>query len=374
MIHRTHYSTAVQRCLEPKTSVHTCDVGLFYNLGHACYLINAPLLSAGSILHCNVFLFKCTANRRVYSRVPSKVSRSSDLLLGQSVSFGNLQHILFFFLQTISTGVCFPELFLFTAWYFPPLRLMDLLGAESRKTGTRGGRADFTWDAVKDDERQYYLGNSVAKPHTSRRNASQPEFGWYAKPILSSAPAPHTTTASASASTSVPLDPPSSQGFATADDLKLVRRREKAIMERMIISNSFSDAVRSALTESIGSGVDDEGSSHDAAATAARLAVRRREKTEKAQRKEVRRRVREQRRIRRAEKYGRRDKHHQSQSHVYDTSESERESVRSRFQEDHCKRRRRRERDCAPRRKRPEWSSSENDDPDCHRIRRQRLR
>lgn len=253
---------------------------------------------------------------------------------------------------------------------------MDLVGSESRKSGTRGGRADFTWESVKDDERQYYLGNSIAKPLNSLRNAGQPEIDWYSKPKAHPpSELPRLTSAGASASNSVIPERSTlceANNGKSENDLDAVRRRERAIMGRMIVGKSFSDAVRSALSDSAGSGVDDEGS-RDAttAAAAERHAVRRREKTEKAQRKEARRRIRELRRMKQAEKHRRWDKHHTAQY----SSESERESIHSRMQEDAGRRRRRREKDSARGKKRSGWTStSDSDDPDRHRLRRQRLR
>lgn len=252
-----------------------------------------------------------------------------------------------------------------TLYETKPAPNMDLLGAESRKTGTRGGRADFTWDSVKPEERQYYLGNSVAGPSRGRHARSSPDFDWYTKP----------NSASASASASAPTETPTTQ-LATTADLQLVRRREKEIMEQMIVGRSFSDAVRSALAESIGSGVDDEGGRGDAAAAAARRAVLRRgEKVEKAQRKEMRRRIRELRCMRRAERYRRRDRQQEAIADHHDSTESERESLRSRMNDEAGRRRRRRGRDNGTRRKRSAWtSSSDSDDSDGHRSRRQRLR
>lgn len=252
---------------------------------------------------------------------------------------------------------------------------MDLVGAESRRTGTRGGRADFTWDTVKDNERQYYLGNSLTKPIKARLGSAR-EHDWYTKPVFpfvqptqplatpnipKSAPAPAAVQSTTPATSTI------------ASDLQAVRRREKAIMERMIDGCSFADAVRSALTESVGSGVDDEGH-RDAAAAAARRAVRKREKTEKAQRKEMRRRVRELRRVRRAERSRRTiDKPDIDVRPTQDTSESERENLKNRAIPDD-RRRRRRERDSATRRKRSDWSST-SDSEDFHRDRsRRRLR
>lgn len=246
---------------------------------------------------------------------------------------------------------------------------MDLIASESRKTGTRGGRADFSWDTVNRNERQYYLGNSVAIRDNTRTSTTRPEFDWYAKPLSTTGVPCARTSAFANSDSCIPAR-------SAADDLQAVRLREKAIMERMIVGKSFSDAVRSALTESVGSGVDDEGTKDDAAAAAARRDVlRRREKSEKAQRKEMRRRARELRRLRRAERYMRRDRQNETQNQQHESSESERDNIRSRIDDDVCRRRRRPGRETAPRRKRPEWTSaSDSDDPTVHRARRQRVR
>lgn len=261
---------------------------------------------------------------------------------------------------------------------------MDLVSSEARKTGTRGGRSHFTWESVGNNERQYYLGNSVAKPPANRRG-SQPDFGWYSKPSTApSAPLQSTTPPSATTATTDPtaaVAPAHSEPGALppvanlSEDLEIVRRRENAIMEQMVVGRSFSEAVRSALSESAGSGVDDEASHEETGAEAARRSVRKGEKADKAQRKEVRRRVRELRRVRRTEKYQKRDKHHDAIVSNPDSSESERESIRNKQQEEASRRRRHRGRENHNRRKRREWSStSDSDDPDRHRSRRQRLR
>lgn len=260
---------------------------------------------------------------------------------------------------------------------------MDLVRSEARKTGTRGGRADFTWDAVKEDERQFYLGNTVAKPLKSRGHVR--DHDWYTKTTTFTAPAavptpplptrPHpTSNTSNSASASAPQEVSKAPASLT-HDLQIVRRREKAIMERMIVGRSFADSVRSALTESVGSGVDDEGT-RDAAAAAARRAVRKKDVSEKAQRKDMRKRVRELRLVRRAErskKVG--DKAEVERSAPpQDSSESEHCDSKVRAPNDDRRRRRRRERESATRRKRSEWTStSDSDDFDRDRCRR-RLR
>lgn len=243
---------------------------------------------------------------------------------------------------------------------------MDLLNSETRKAGTRGGRGEFTWDAVKPEERQYYLGNSISNPTATRHHRFSPEKDWYSKPQSNSAPAP--------TSASVPTATPAVQ-LATTPDLQLVRQREKAIMEQMIVGRSFSEAVRSALAETVASGVDDDCERGDAAATARRAVLSRGEKTEKAQRKEMRRRVRELRRSRRAERDRKRDAELQARTVHQDSSESERESLRCRMNDEADRRRRRRGRDNVTRRKRSAWtSSSGSDDSDGHRARRQRIR
>lgn len=261
---------------------------------------------------------------------------------------------------------------------------MDLVGSESRKTGTRGGRSDFTWEAVKEDERQYYLGNTLAAPSKPRLGHKR-EHDWYTKAstFTSVIPAPPhpTSNTSNSASASAPQDAFMAPA-SIADDLQIVRKREKAIMERMIVGRSFADAVRSALTESVGSGVDDEGG-RDAAAAAARRAVCKKEVVEKAQRKEMRKRVRDLRLVRRTERSRRaseraelerieRGSERAGNAPENVSSESESETIRPLH--DERRRRRRRERDSATRRKRSEWTStSDSDDFDRDRCRR-RLR
>lgn len=283
---------------------------------------------------------------------------------------------------------------------------MDLLSSETKKTGTRGGRGNFSWDAVNDDERQYYLGNSIAKPLKSRSSSAARDPEWYAKPSMykppprppsSVPPPPHPTLnasnlTSASAAADIPTGAVAAAAFA--NDLQVVRRREKAIMERMIVGRSFADAVRSALTESVGSGVDDEGG-RDAAAAAARRAVRRREKTERTQRKDMRDRVRELRRIRRAGRtygattapapvagaaggkgggYGERSMDQQQQRVMqHDSSESERENWRNRMGTDGRRRRRRRERESMTKKRPSEWSTTDSENSERRRNRR-RLR
>lgn len=171
-------------------------------------------------------------------------------------------------------------------------------------------------------------------------------------------------------------------------------------METMTNGLSFADAVRSALTESIGSGVDDEGHGDATAASERRAAIRKkRDTSEKLQRKEMRKRICELRRVRHAERVREHTKK-QRQSEIAkvsinnnqlatlqqqrqrrrgssdddDDDESEGESVgddgrpkpRRRPPSYHecgsrC-RRRRRERDSATRRKRSEWSSTSDSD------------
>lgn len=232
---------------------------------------------------------------------------------------------------------------------------MDLVGAESRKSGTRGGRGDFSWEAVREEERSYYLGASVGKPVKSRRGGSDGD--WYLKP----------TSAPNTVGTTPPIPPPSRQKHAQApvtpsakvtpltrhvaqtygeveagaeaelegdgegqEEADVVRRREKAIMARMLNgrASTFAEAVRSALTESVGSAVGVEDAEDGVVSGAgvnsggsvepsgpgntslpvgaprrdARMEADLREKRDRAARKEMRRRIRESRLARRVER------------------------------------------------------------------------
>lgn len=169
-------------------------------------------------------------------------------------------------------------------------------------------------------------------------------------------------------------------------------------MERFGDGRSFADAVRSALTESVGSGVDDEGQGGgETSANERKAVIRRREKTEKVQRKEVRRKMRELRRLRRSERIRKHAlsleqqsmkhnnngelgafvtnssvmnttvKSNHSHHHQHDSTESEAErgqhfNGRPLYHCDNRTRRRRRERDSATRRKRSDWSSTSDSD------------
>ncbi|PXF47872.1 hypothetical protein BWQ96_02258 [Gracilariopsis chorda] len=235
----------------------------------------------------------------------------------------------------------------------------DLVGAESRKNGTRGGRADFTWDSVRDDEKSYYLGNSLAKPPSSTRNASNRDPGWYNKP-----------TSAAPQASSAPTRPSVDQLQNSLDDLQLVRQREKAIMERVLLGRSFSDAVRSALNDGDASGIDD---GHNSEAAEARRVARKRRKIEKAERKEIRRRLRQERRMKREMHHQRHSARQDTQTSRLYTSDSEVEGYRSRY-DDVNRRRRRRERESTMCRKRNEYSSSSDSESGRRPTRRQRLR
>lgn len=211
---------------------------------------------------------------------------------------------------------------------------MDLVGAESRRGGTRGGRAQFSWDDVNPEERSYYLGNSTVQTAQqgasgSRRGASAPR-DWYAR----APPAQHAPSQAEAG----PLSGRISEG---QKEIEAVRRREQAMLDAAVGGRSFSEAVRAALAESVASGVDDEpDSAAEVAKASAESKLRkssapeslsREERAEKAKRKEFRARKREERRLRRARRR--------------DSSESERESLRSRQYQEHDRRRRRRERE-----------------------------
>jgi hypothetical protein len=279
---------------------------------------------------------------------------------------------------------------------------MDLVGAESRRGGTRGGRNQFTWESVKPEERGFYLGNSTAEAAVSslpgqRRRGKGAPLDWYARPPtnesngLGGQRGP-TTTRQGEAVVARPSTPSADnrvrarcvgaapgegiaetgsigmhvpapdQCLGTAnnrlvntlrsggrdvafDDADSVRRREKAMLDAAIGGRSFSEAVRAALVESeSASDVDDEperlggrSTGNDTGNPALSGDVKMietpsgKERAEKARRKEERARRREERRARRAKRK--------------DSSESERESLRSRRYEECDRRRRRRERE-----------------------------
>lgn len=237
---------------------------------------------------------------------------------------------------------------------------MDLVGSEARKTGTRGGRGAFTWDAVSSQERHYYLGNSVRVPATSRGGDAQ----WYARARASSAARPSRS----------PTDEAEADVEAEAD---AVRRREQAIVGQVLVGRSFSDAVREALAETVEA---DAERGEESGAAARRAARRTRDRAEKAQRKEMRRRARELRQARRLDRQRRRERSQGAGSVAdavrRDSTESERESARCRWEDEVSRRRRRRGRPAASRRKRNEWlDTSDSQDSDARRYaRRQRLR
>lgn len=248
---------------------------------------------------------------------------------------------------------------------------MDLLSSESKKTGTRGGRGNFTWDSVQDKDRHYYLGNSIAKPIIRQYGStSNQDPLWYARrnesnEIISSQP------------TNEKIEQENDNDMNIGQERRIIIRREKKIMENVVVGRSFSDAVRCALAESVASSVDDEGSHGDGEEISqTKTTIRRQEKNEKAERKEMRKRIREQRRVRRAERNRVRLGKEEAVDAINRSSESERESWRqNRLHDDGSKRRRRRGRDYATRRKRSDFcSSSDSDDSDSHRTRRQRLR
>lgn len=233
----------------------------------------------------------------------------------------------------------------------------DLVNAESRKKGTRGGRANFKWDEVQNNDKSYYLGNSIAKPTQSRGSASNRKHDWYNQPV---SPA------------TVPAEPskPRQSMEERIDDLQLVRNHEKAIMEHVLVGRSFPDAVRSALNEGHPTDIDDND---DPNAAAARRAARERRKSEKARRKQLRDQIRLQRRIRREKPQLEQNSRRIAYTSRHCTSESDVETQRPRY-DDVARRRRRQGSENKLRRKRNEYSSSSESDTTKRRIRRQRLR
>lgn len=247
---------------------------------------------------------------------------------------------------------------------------MDLVGAEGRRGGTRGGRGEFKWEAVAPEERGFYLGNSSAQgvgnsslpPSARRRAAAAGPGDWYARvperaPVSSAGVSDGKPPAAAPLVSSPGIRPASEQGTVAKSsdpsgttvgggpssarkvvgDVDAVRRRESAMLDAALGGRSFSDAVRAALTESVASGVDDEPDSGfgrgDVENGGERMSVvmSREQREAKAMRKLERARRREERLLRRAKRR--------------DSSESERESIRSRRCEESDRRRRRRERE-----------------------------
>ena len=199
---------------------------------------------------------------------------------------------------------------------------MDLVGAECRRGGTRG-RGAFSWDSVKKQDREYYLGNSVAGVK------------------------------------SVWDQPTSAYDRTNQEEIQAVRRREKALFDAALGGRSFADAVRSALTASADSDVDDERiQGNENVVDSQRAATSKQERSEKAQRKLLRRQRREIRRRRRAERNRRRSERRDEASAQNNSSESDRENSRSRVLNDSEKPRRRRERESAAKRKRSDRNSS----------------
>lgn len=221
---------------------------------------------------------------------------------------------------------------------------MDLVGAESRRGGTRGGRNNFSWDSVKKGDREFYLGNSVANVR----------HRWAVN------------------------DAPDGK---EDDSLAAIRRREKAVLDAALGgSRSFAEAVRSALVDSGDNRVDDERGKvmQDCMDVVPKVHLRS-EKSEKATRKAVRKQRREERRRRRVERQQRREEraaHRQGLAVQQDSSESERESIRSRCCDDSTRlRRRRKERETGTKRKRSDCiSSSDMNDSDAVKSRRSRVR
>lgn len=303
------------------------------------------------------------------------------------------------------------------------LDAMDLLGAEGRRGGTRGGRGDFRWDAVAPEERSFYLGNSAAAgsgegtaalpPSARRRAAAAGPADWYARPRAGvgggtsagsgaggAGGAGGAIGAGAGASVSAGEELKGAAAGRVAGgrvgkvrekgkdaaavggrvanpfggvrrdaDAEAVRRREKAMLDAAVGGRSFSDAVRAALTESVASGVDDGAESAAGAGEAgekARMSVvlSREQREEKARRKAERARRREERLLRRARRR--------------DSSESERECMRSRRCEESDRRRRRRERESdreeenrrSTRRPRSDDDDDPSDSDTAHRARR----
>ncbi len=163
-------------------------------------------------------------------------------------------------------------------------------------------------------------------------------------------------------------------GKAAEGDIQSVRRREKAAMDAALGGYSFAEAVRSALMESCDSGVDDDrGKATQDEKMEMQRTLTKEEKAEKALRKLDRKRRREERRRRRAERQRRRAARNERGVPPIDSSESERESIRSRAREDMGRsRRKQKERETGTKRKRAD--SSDSDDSEPMNTRRTRVR
>lgn len=298
---------------------------------------------------------------------------------------------------------------------------MDLVGAESRRSGTRGGRSLFSWDDVRPEERSYYLGNSTAAAQSrhARRGLESTPADWYARPATRSGVARLAEPAVSCAEdrrhrvgTVIPTNGMDSASNAqskiptvtnaklvkdqnnNAEDLDVVRRRERAMLDAALCGKSFSEAVRAALSETVLSAGEDgpesaaeEKISHERVSDAADAAasdevlsnpncpanmkiVRTAEhRLEKQRRREERAQRREERRLRRIRRR--------------DSSESERESFRWRKHEQFDRRRRRRKHETdreeenrrSTRRSRRDYVEDESEDSELavHVSRRQRL-
>lgn len=71
---------------------------------------------------------------------------------------------------------------------------MDLVGTTARRTGSRGGRDQFSWSTVAAADaadRSHYLGASVKAPPRRRGDAADADPSWYTRPP----PAPGTAAA-----------------------------------------------------------------------------------------------------------------------------------------------------------------------------------
>jgi len=257
---------------------------------------------------------------------------------------------------------------------------MDLIGAESRKSGTRGGRDQFNWDNVKRGEKEFYLGNSVAgtRPRWEMERDADPKQS-----------AVNAGNSGGAGSAGI-RDGGISERNEKGDELAAVRRRERAVLNAALGGECYSEAVR-AHAISISSPIPIQGDSDSttlAKTTAddmeivaqsigeANLDDNHHKNSRKAMRKEERRRRREERKMRREARQKRREMravrakeaspspvHEDADSSENDDTEAQKKKETNRkYEADRSgqrTKRRRTERQTGTKRKRSEVSSSD---------------
>lgn len=210
------------------------------------------------------------------------------------------------FAQAQNYNSIFPSQYLFSVCFIrrSHLQFMDLIGAESRKSGTRGGRDQFNWDNVKRGEKEFYLGNSVAgtRPRWEVERDSEPK--------LNGGNADGAGSAVRDANNH---NRNTQKRNETSLELASVRRRERAVLNAALSGECYSEAVRAHPMHA------DSDSTTRAKTTADDMEIVAQSigetnlddipncNSEKAMRKEERRRRREERKIRREARQKRRE-------------------------------------------------------------------